>query len=68
MGKHLVDKLSHHAVPLAAASDWCAVLAVVDQFDDVVEFQLLGDLLQQVDAEALEAPVPRVDAIRLGRV
>ena len=55
---------SDHAIPLAAQSDRCSVLAVVHQLDGVVDLQHLGDLFEQVDAEPLEARVTRIRVIR----
>ena len=52
---HLVDELADEAVPFAV--DERAVQAVLDRLDGVVEAADLGDLLEQVDAVALEAVV-----------
>ena len=64
---YLVNEFSNHAIPLAVQSDRRAVFVVVDQLDDVVELQHLGNLLQQVDAETLKACVSRVNEARFVR-
>ena len=61
---HVLDELTDHAVPLALVV-LGAVASVGDQPDLVGEAQDVGQLLQQVDAEALEAVVPHQRLVRL---
>jgi len=65
----LVDELAHDAVPLAIPH-LRAVQAVLHQADRVGEIADLGDLLQQVHAEALVLGVsfPRFVAGRRGQL
>ena len=56
---HAVEQFADHAVPLAGDAVDGAVVAVVDDLEDVVEAEHLRDLVDDVDDEALEAVVAR---------
>lgn len=60
----MFDELLDHAVPLALVV-LKAVLSIRSQMDLVGEAQDVGELLQQVDAESLEAVVPDQRPVRL---
>ena len=60
----MVDELAHHAVPLALVV-LGAVLPVRHQLDLVGEAEDVGQLLEQVQAVALEAVVPVQRLVRL---
>lgn len=52
---YVVHEFSHHAVPLACALLYCAILSVLHQLDLITESENSCKLTQQVHTIALEA-------------
>lgn len=58
MSTYMLHKLKHHAVPHAGVMVARPILLIRHQIDQVVEADLLGHALQDVDAETIKPAVP----------